>query len=124
MKTTTAIKRLEKIAKDYQSGTDLIRSVAKSIIYHLDGYIKADDFFKDLQQGGCSSGMISELIYYKDTYKFFDDNYSDIMDLVASLNEQGLEIDLMKDGNIKNTGAWLAYEETANQLGANIGIEL
>ena len=123
MKTSTVQRKLRNIAKDY-TRTDLVRNVAESIIDQLEGYENPQTFFEDLAQHGCVSGMIGELIYYKDTYTFFDENYSDIMDLVAELNDEGLEIDLAKDGDIKNTGAWLAYEETARQLSNELGMEV
>lgn len=124
MKATTAIKKLEKISKDYNN-TELKRVVAEMVIDELDGYEKAEDFFSDLSSHGCISGMIGGLIYYADTYKFFDDNYEDIMDLVHELNDQGLEINLeTNDGNIKNNGAWLAFEETSRQLADELGLEI
>ena len=125
MKNTTAIKKLEKI-RSFDSTTDLQKVVIDEIVYHLEDYTKAEDFFYDLQRGGCASGMISSLIYYRDTYKFFDDFYSDIMDLLVEEDNQGLEIGtlLLKNGDIKNTGAWIAFEETARNIGRELGLDL
>jgi len=121
MKNT--IKKLQEIADNIES-SDLKTAVAESIISHLDGYDEPEQFFNDLFQGGCVSGFIGELIYYKDTYAFFDKYYSDIMDLVYEYKEQGIEVDLMKDNNIKNTGAWFAYEETARQIADELGFDI
>lgn len=123
MNTTTALRKLNKIMKDVDR-TELVRAVAESIIDQLDGYETPEKFFNDLSKHGCSSGMISELIYYTDTYNFFDEHYDDIMQLIVEQNKMcGEPLDLMKDHDIKNTGAWLAYEETARQIASELGIE-
>jgi len=119
----TAVKKLKKLVTDY-SNNELYRSVAESIIDEADGYENIQDWFNDLFSHGCISGMIGGLIYYEDTYKFFDTHYENIMDLVSEHADQGIGVDLMKDGNIKNTGAWFAYEETARQIAQDIGIEV
>lgn len=123
MKYNTAVKKLKKLIT-YYSKSELYRSVAESIIDEADGYESINDWLDDLMSHGCVSGMIGGLIYYKDTYAFFDTHYSDIMDLVNEYNYQGVGVDLMKDGDIKNTGAWFAYEETARQIAQDMGIEL
>lgn len=121
MRRTTAIKKLNLFAQ-YLTNDDLVRDVAKSLMVYLENYTKAEDFFNDLFRSGCSSGIISELIYYVDTYKFFDDHYSDIMDLVEENKENGLDLNEFTD--LKNSLAWFAYEETARKLAQNIGIEV
>lgn len=37
----------------------------------------------ELQQNGCISGMVSELIYHDDTVKFFDRNLAEIVELIS-----------------------------------------
>jgi len=113
-----AIERLEKLENNYKY-TKLQRDVASIIVKYLDEYEDPKRFFSELFEHGCVSGLISELIYHKDTYKFFDDHYDDIMELI---NEW--DFDLNKDGDPKNYGAWFGFEETAGQLANMIGIEL
>lgn len=113
-------KKLQKMAKDY-SRTDLERAVIEDLLDNDEAYIIGS--MKDILNHGCVSGCVGSLIYYHDTYKFFDEHYEDIMDLVEELKDQGIEVDLMKDGNMKNTGAWLAYEETVRKLCNELQIE-
>ena len=92
-------------------------------------------FFNDLFNGGCQSGFISGLIYYKDTNKFFDDFENEIEDLISqNMEEQGIKTrPLFIDGlngsaeNItqeKNLLSWFAFEETARSLAYELGIEI
>ncbi|WP_456440816.1 DUF7222 domain-containing protein [Psychroserpens sp.] len=81
-----------------------------------------EDFFSDLQQHGCISGMISPLIYYKDTHQFFDDYYSEIEQLRED-TEDSLGEPIQIKGDLKNTLAWFAFEETAYQMSLNLEIK-
>jgi hypothetical protein len=56
--------------------------------------------------------MVSSLIYYCDTHKFFDTHYYEIMELVEDLANQGLKIELTGE-DLKNKLAWLAFEQVA-----------
>src|SRR5699024_10081848 len=38
----------------------------------MDGYDNIEDIFNDLFSGGCQSGMVTDLIYYKDTVDFYN----------------------------------------------------
>lgn len=107
--------------------------------YVLDHYIdesvdyeSTDDLLKsmeDLQQYGCVSGMIGELIYYDDTIKFFDEYKEEINDLLSNLidgtgcsmeelfgDKFDSEDPLIIDYSNKNLLAWFGFEETANNL--------
>ncbi len=79
-------------------------------------------FFSDLQQYGCISGMISPLIYYVDTHKFFDDYYDDIEEIRQD-TEDSLGESITITGDLKNTLAWFAFEETAYQLSISLEME-
>ncbi len=63
---------------------DTIRAfVAKEALeYH-----HPKDFFNDLLQHGCISGMVSELVYYRDTHAFFDRYYHEIEEVRESIEE-------------------------------------
>ena len=78
-------------------------------------------YFRDLTQYGCMSGMVSSLIYYRDTHQFFEIYYDQIDDLRQHYEEStGCKIDLGHD--LKNTLAWFAFEETAYQLASELDI--
>jgi len=76
--------------------------------------LQCDDphsFFKDLFQNGCISGMIGSLVYYADTYTFFDRYYAEIEVL-----RQEYELVIPVDCNLKNYLAWFAFETVAYQI--------
>lgn len=78
----------------------------------------------DLMQHGCVSGMISEMIYYRDTVAFFD-KYSEFIE--DMLMEYGMDEKLEKFLDLKwdesddadyekNWFAWFAFESVAYDL--------
>ncbi len=78
-------------------------------------YDNPAEFFTDLLNHGCVSGMVSSLIYYTDTHAFFDKYYEEIEDLRCEYEEEtGVQINLQHD--LKNFLAWFAFEETAYRL--------
>jgi len=114
--------KLEAIAEENKYDNPLKAYVA---LYPLDLY--EDDeikmWFEDVLRHGCSGGFISELIYYKDTYAFFDKYYEDIEELRIEAEENiGAPLDL-KD-NLKNTLAWFGFEETAFQISNELELEI
>lgn len=81
-------------------------------------------YIQDVLSHGCQSGIVSGLIYYKDTHNFFDKYYGEIQDCIIDLQEMiGEPIDLLKSGDIKNHCAWLAYEETVRTIAGEIEME-
>ena len=85
-------------------------------------------FMSDLRQGGCSSGIISELIYYSDIVKFYDKFEEEIWNLAfEDAENQGINvmefiISLNGSNNVgclnqlKNLLAWFAFEEMSFRL--------
>ncbi len=51
--------------------------------------------------------MVSSLVYYEDTHEFFDRHYDEIEEIRAELEEQGLELKLPSQSDLKNFFAWL-----------------
>ena len=97
---------------------------------------------KDLFYGGCSSGMVSELIYTRDCVKFYQKHRRDISELLKqALDDTGcggpgelftnpncMEWDksdplAQEDGN-RNLLAWFGFEEAARRLAERQGIEV
>ncbi|MBO6522558.1 MAG: hypothetical protein JJ971_01920 [Balneolaceae bacterium] len=108
-------KKLKKIIKE--KPTSIQAFVAEEALDHEN----LSHFFNDLSSHGCISGMVGSLIYYHQTHQFFDCHYEDINDLRLEYEENtGLQIQLGSD--LKNTLAWFAFEETAFQLGNELGL--
>ena len=95
-------------------------------------------YMEDLTQGGCQSGMVSELIYYADTVAFYKKHKDDINTLLYNLlsdtgykNPEDLFGDkwekddplALEDMN-RNLLAWFAFEETARILADRAGVEI
>jgi hypothetical protein len=94
---------------------------------------------KDLFHGGCASGMVSELIYYKDTIPFFKRHKAEILELakeqasdygysvgqvLEGLNGWDKDDPLCEDTQNQNLLAWYGFEETARKLADRAGIEI
>jgi hypothetical protein len=88
----------------------------------------------DLQQGGCQSGMVSHLVYYKDTLTFYKQYSEEINDLLKDclsnygfkhpkqlLKDWDSHDPLGQDTHNKNLLAWFAFEETAYRIGCAHG---
>ena len=80
------IKMINEFLEDLKGSNKLTNHV---IDYYMDReYESSDELLKsmeDLQQYGCISGMINELIYYDDTTKFFDKYKEEINELLSNL---------------------------------------
>jgi len=114
----------------------------KKVLSMINSYSKdyddgVESFINDLLKGGCQSGMISELIYYSDTVKFYR-KYQDeidilLQDTIESIGGSLLDIfgdkwdetdPLAHNNRNLNLLAWFAFEETAFNLCRKAGIEI
>ena len=86
-------------------------------------YSDAAAFFHDILQHGCKSGIVSSLIYYADTHKFFE-KYYDAIEQIRDEVEANLGEALSINGDLKNCLAWFAFEETAYQLALELRLEI
>lgn len=98
----------------------------------------ASGALRDLFYGGCASGMVSGLIYYKDTLKFFATHRREITPLLSeTLSDFGYSSPaelfgdkwdsydpLAQETQNRNLLAWFAFEETARNLASKNGIEV
>lgn len=94
---------------------------------NYDGENKYDRISKRLEDisHGLSSGIVSSLIYYSDTSKFFEEYYDDIYDMLDDWEESGLQfLDTLKNNHsetevimntdsVKNDVVWAVYEYIA-----------
>tara|TARA_R110002020_G_scaffold87892_8_gene216343 strand:+ start:226 stop:588 length:363 start_codon:yes stop_codon:yes gene_type:complete len=90
----------------------------------------------ELAEHGCASGIVSDLIYYHDTTKFYQRNKQEIGVLLAEiLDDCGCTVNgllrdwdqfdpLANDTHNQNLLAWFSFEETAmrysNELRFNL----
>ncbi|MDO9208732.1 MAG: hypothetical protein Q7T91_10830 [Sulfuricurvum sp.] len=120
----------------YKPTTPLERSTLAIIKSNIEkGY--EESFFNDLMIHGCISGMVTEMIAYSSTTKFFTTHKDEINKMLSStLGECGLSCPSELFGNKFDTDdflcfgtmnmnllAWFAFEETARQIANNIGME-
>lgn len=124
--------------KNYKVETNLEKEVKKIILLNVNkDYVES--FFNDLLQHGCVSGMVSELVYYSDTLKFFKKHKEDINELLKETLSQygrnsspsdifGEKFDsedaLCLDTNNQNLLAWFSFEEVSRKIANNLGMEI
>ncbi len=93
--------------------------------------------YKDLEYGGCQSGMVGKLIYYHDTVRFYKRHQEEIDGLLHDLlTETGESIealfgdkwekeDPLGRGSLnQNLLAWFGFEETARRIAEANGYEV
>ncbi len=103
----------------------------------LDSYEELQQEFSDLAQHGCISGMISSLIYYSDTTKFYNDYKEEINQMLSELKDgTGLSLEelfgdkfdkedpLVLEDNNQNLMAWYAFEEMSSKLSEELEEEI
>ena len=124
--------KLSELKEKQNKVTGLKREVLNELLEN-ETEEEISSFIEDLLNHGCSSGMISDLIYYTDTNAFFDRNEGEIEDLISeSMESLGIEtrplfIESLNGSaeNIeqeKNLLSWFAFEETARQLNEELKI--
>ena len=137
MATTTEGKSMKRIPK-HEDETRL-EKVARNWLnregenYPEDGAVGA---YRDLMHGGCASGMVGELIYYRDTIRFFRLHKSDITAILKEQMEDsgsgpaelfGDKWDasdpLAFDESNQNLLAWFGFEEAARNVANRAGME-
>lgn len=100
-----------------RSEYDFVDGLIDNMADESNGYDDPIGFFKDLQTGGCISGMVGMFIYNSDCKKFYIDHIDSMEDFIEALEgEMG--------GPIKNNQClphctficWLCYEELAYEI--------
>ena len=106
--------------------------------YSDGGYSSMPMYLDEILRNGLQSGVISELIYYKDTLAFYKKYKKEILSLLKELlYETGSNspADLfgknwdnddftIEDTKNQNLLAWFAFEETTRDLANQLGIEI
>ena len=117
--------------------TKLEKAVQRIVNRQAKDYGSVEAWLADLRQGGCASGMVTEMIYYTDTVRFFKRHEQEITALLANLLSDvgsspkelfcsGWDEDdpSARETHNQNTLAWFAFEQTAFDLASRNGIEV
>ncbi|MED4342848.1 hypothetical protein [Bacillus licheniformis] len=72
-------------------------------------------FAQDVLNHGCISGVVTEMIYYKDTHAWFDTYYDEIQELAEQYELETGE-KLHWNGDLKNWFAWFSFERITFEL--------
>ncbi|MDE6473647.1 MAG: hypothetical protein K2L70_00910 [Clostridia bacterium] len=114
-----------------ESYNKLTRHVCNYVISKRHDYDDKTTIFKDILYHGCVSGIVSELIYYSDTLKFYK-KYKDEINSLLSEQMQSMgcfslkdifgknfddEDPLIIDTHNQNLMAWYGFEETLRNIG-------
>ena len=67
----------------------------------IEDYNNIEDIFNDLLTGGCESGIVTNLIYYDDTVKYFEKHEDEIIEMLEQLG-------------IENVESWDGLQELSN----------
>ncbi len=106
-----------------KDGNRLKEHVIDEILEH--DFEERESFIKDLLKNGCQSGMIGELVYYKDTRAFYIEYMEEIEELALDLEDANNEVVAPEKGtsNKYNWWAWFGYEEMMGKIAFELGIE-
>ena len=129
MKLTLAnVKELKR-----NSTSSLFKRVCNYVIDRWGDYNDKKYIFTDVLNHGCQSGVVTELIYYSDTVRFYKQYRQEINDLLYdAMSGTGLyapselfgdkwdkEDPLAQDDFNQNLLAWFGFEETLRNIGYN-----
>ena len=101
---------LNSILENTMEGT-LKHEVVEIIMDQVEGLDNDNEgleLVKEIVAQGCQSGIVSALITYSDTEKFFDNHSNEIFELVEDMKQEGL-IDMNNFELSKNNLAWFAF---------------
>lgn len=120
-------KALLEINKVNNSG--LIKEVIQHVFNKWQDYKNKKMILQEILEHGCISGIVSELIYYTDTIRFYDKHKEeintllyhtmeeiDIYDLKSIFRDFDETDPLCLETHNKNLLAWFAFEETSRKL--------
>ena len=107
---------LNSIVKNTMEGT-LKHEVAEIIMDQVDG-LENEEILSTVEEivtYGCQSGIVSALITYSDTEKFFDNHANEIFELIEDMRQEGI-INMNNFELSKNNLAWFAFETIAQEI--------
>ena len=107
---------LNSMLENTMEGT-LKHEVVEIILNEIEG-IEDDEILSTVEEivtYGCQSGIVSALITYSDTEKFFNNHSNEIFELVEDMRQEGM-IDMNNFELSKNNLAWFAFETIAQEI--------
>ena len=100
-----------------------INTIEKQVALEALQYDEIKNFFSDITNFGCVTGMVGSLIYYSDTHTFFDTHYEQIEDIREEFEDSiGEPFHIKRD--LKNTLAWFAFEQVAYTMANEFEMEV
>ena len=100
------MKKYNELLNSLYGENSLKDSVIDIILNHIDDYENSITFLEEVLQYGCSSGIVSELIYYPDTQSFFIKHMEEIFEVYNNVKDN-----LGPDFEVNaNNLSWLAFE--------------
>ena len=107
---------LNSIEANTYEGT-LKHDVAEIIMDQVDG-LENEEILSTVEEivtYGCQSGIVSALITYSDTEKFFNNHANEIFELIEDMRQEGI-INMNNFELSKNNLAWFAFETIAQEI--------
>lgn len=84
-------------------------------------YTNPINFFKDLQHGGCVSGMIGMFVYHNDCKRFYIEHIDDMESFVEDLEDEiGCGIQNRQKLPHYTFICWVCYEELAHKIASEL----
>lgn len=103
-------------------------SIKEAVLEAASGSEDVNTYLRQVIENGCQSGMVSELIYYKDTIAFFRCHTQEI-NTIISMYTSDVDLHMAEvfnawdrtdalalDTHNQNLLAWFAYEQVARQI--------
>lgn len=88
-----------------------LETAVKNVIEENGG----EEFTKIVLKYGCGSGAVPQLIYFNQTYKWFDVHYDDIMELKEKYEELTGD-NIYPEGDMKNFFSWFSFDIVTSEL--------
>ena len=106
----------------YEHENKLLCHLAKMLTKKTD----IANYLSDLINNGCTSGVEGTMIYYADTEAFAKKFLTEILELMADVEEEtGMPVRPMNDESITtNWLAWFGFEEGMRRLGQELGLDI
>ena len=107
---------LNSMLESTMEGT-LRHEVVEIILDQVDGLENEEilSAVEEIVTYGCQSGIVSALITYSDTEKFFDNHANEIFELIEDMRQEGI-INMNSFELSKNNLAWFAFETIAQEI--------
>lgn len=96
--------------------SELKKSVLESLIDKAEGLENEEiiSMINDIVSYGCASGIVSDMMFYRDTESFFNTHSEEIFDLMNEKRDEGWDLNNIEFS--KNNLAWWAYEVITSQI--------